>query len=222
VTGVTAIEHMNGPVLLGVICLLIFVEESGIPVPFAPGDLLLVVSGLAIRGGSIHPALGLAAVYLATIVGAMLGRELFDVVGARILRRLTGSTRLAGPLARAARLLERGGWPAVMVGRLTPGLRIHTTEVAGLLGLSRRTFLFGLAPAAGIYVGVFTGAGILFGRPAIAMIERLVDRLGLGVTLLMAVLVSAGVIWVGIRVLREPGTVGADVSPAERRETPHR
>ncbi|HXM55116.1 MAG TPA: VTT domain-containing protein [Candidatus Dormibacteraeota bacterium] len=202
----TTIAQMHGLALLAVICLLIFIEECGVPVPFAPGDLLLAVCGLAIRNGDIHPALGLAAVYLATLAGAMSGRELFESVGARLLRRLTGTTRLRGPLERAARLLERGGWPAVLVGRVTPGLRIHTNEVAGLLGLPRRTFLLGLAPGAALYVGVFTGAGWLFGRPVMAFLLHTVHRFGLGVTVALVVVGWVAVLWLGARLLRERET----------------
>jgi membrane protein DedA with SNARE-associated domain len=200
---VTEIEQLHGPVLLGIICLLIFIEECGVPLPFAPGDLLLAVCGLAIHNGSLHPVLGLAAVYLTTIGGAMAGREIFARVGAPLLRRLTGSTRLQGPLERAAALLNRGGSAAVLAGRITPGLRIHTNQVSGLLGLPRRTFLLGLAPGAGIYVAVFAGAGMLFGRQAMELLHHAVHKLGLGVTVALVVLLWVGVAWLGTRMLRE-------------------
>ena len=199
----TTIEHLHGPALLGVLCLVIFVEECGVPIPLAPGDLLLALCGLAIRAGSLNPVLAVAAVYLATIAGAMTGRELFAAAGAPLLRRLPGTTRLRGPLERAARLVERGGWAAVMLARLTPGLRIHTTEVAGLLALRRRTFLLGLAPAAAVYVGVFTCAGILFGRSAIGLLAHVMHRFGLGATLLTVVLLWAAMAWLAAHLLRE-------------------
>jgi membrane protein DedA with SNARE-associated domain len=198
----TAIQQVHGYTLLGVLCLVIFIEEVGVPIPLAPGDLLLAICGLAIRDGSLHPVAALAAVYLTTIAGAMAGRELFDVFGARLLRRLTGSTRLRGPLDRAAHLVRRGGWPAVLVARLTPGLRIHTTEVAGLLSLHRRTFLAGLAPAAAIYCGVFAGAGWLFGRPVLDLILHVTHRLGIGVTIAVVVVVWVGGVWLIARLLR--------------------
>jgi len=83
--------------------------------------------------------------------------------------------------------VRRGGWPAVFVARITPGLRITTTEVAGLLRLPRRTFLAGMAPGAAIYVAVFVSAGWLFGAPG----ERAAPFAapgGLGVTVLTVVL----------------------------------
>ena len=198
---------MHGPALLAVLCVVIFVEECGVPVPFAPGDLLLVACGLAIRSRGLDPLLAVPAVYLSTIAGAMAGRELFDVAGAGLLRRLTGSTRFSSGLDRAARLLRRGGWPAVLVARLTPGLRITTTEVAGLLRLPRSTFLAGLAPGAGVYVAVFVSAGWLFGRAAMSVLLHAAHRAGLAVTALTFVLLWVGAVWLGGRLLhrREPG-----------------
>lgn len=206
----TYLDQLHGPALLAALCLVIFVEECGVPVPFAPGDLLLAACGFAIRSRGLDPLIAVPAVYLSTIAGAMTGREVFDVAGARLLRRLTGSTRLGGGLDRAARILRRGGWPMVFVARVTPGLRITTTEVAGLLRLPRRTFLAGLAPGAGLYVAVFVAAGWLFGRAAIGVLLRSVHRLGLGVTVLLVVLLWVAGIWLGGRLLRrdEPGSEG--------------
>ena len=202
----TYVDQLHGPALLAALCLVIFVEECGVPIPFAPGDLLLAACGLAIRGGGLDPLIAVPAVYLSTIAGAMTGREVFDVAGARLLRRLTGSTRLAGGLDRAARLVRRGGWPAVLMARVTPGLRITTTQVAGLLRLPRRTFLAGMAPGAALYVIVFVAVGWLFGRAAIGLLVHAIHRLGVGVTVLTLVLGWALAMWLGGRLLhrREP------------------
>ena len=203
----TYVEQLHGPALLAALCLVIFVEECGVPVPFAPGDLLLAACGLAIRSRGLDPLIAVPAVYLTTIAGAMTGREVFDVAGARLLRRLTGSTWLGGGLDRAARLLRRGGWPAVLMARITPGLRITTTQVAGLLRLPRRTFLAGLAPGAALYVVVFVAAGWLFGRAAIGVLVHTVQRLGWGVTVVTLLLGWALAMWLGGRLLNggEPG-----------------
>jgi membrane-associated protein len=202
---VTYLQQLHGPLLLAALCLLIFIEECGVPVPFAPGDLLLAACGLAIRSRGLDPLLAVPAVYASTIAGAMTGREVFDVAGARLLRRLTGATRFGGGLDRAARLLRRGGWPAVFMARITPGLRITTTEVAGLLRLPRRTFLAGLAPGAGLYVAVFVAAGWLFGRAAIGVLLHTVHRVGLGVAVLALLVLWAAVVWLGGRLLHRAG-----------------
>jgi membrane-associated protein len=202
--------QLHGLALLGALCLVLFVEECGVPMPFAPGDLLLALAGLAIRDGRLHPLVAVAAIYVSSVAGALLGRELFALLGARLLRRLTRSGRLSGPLDRAARLLRRGGWPAVLMARLVPGLRVHTTEVAGLLGLPRWTFATGLVPAAGVYIGVFVGAGALLGRPAVTLLLHAVHKLGAGVVVVAVILLWVGGIWLAGRLLshRAPGSQG--------------
>lgn len=208
----TYLDQFHGPALLAVLCAVIFVEECGVPVPFAPGDLLLAACGLAIRNRGLDPLVAVPAVYLSTMAGAMTGREVFEVAGARLLRRFT---RLRGGLDRAGRLLRRGGWPAVFLSRITPGMRITTTEVAGVLGLPRRTFLAGLAPGAALYAAVFLAAGWLFGRNAMDVLLRTVHRLGLGVTLLLLLLLWATALWLGGRLLdrADPGSEGGAVQP---------
>jgi len=215
----TFVEHVQGLALVAVLCGLMFVEECGVPVPFAPGDLLLALCGLAVRRGGLNPVLTIAAVYLATVAGAMAGRELFEVAGARLLGALAGRASLRGPLDRAERLLARGGWAAVLGARLTPGLRITTTEVAGLLRLPRRTFLLGLAPAAAVYVGVFFGAGMVFGQAAVGLLLHVVHRLGFGVTAAAAVLVWAAGLWVASRLA---GGWESRQTPAEQTGVPRR
>jgi membrane-associated protein len=197
----TLLNGVHGPALLGVLCLLIFVEECGVPLPLAPGDLLLAACGLAIRRGGLNPVAAIVAVYVATLAGAATGRELFDAGGGWVVRRLSGRLGLSGPLDRAGRLLQRGGWPAVMVARLTPGMRVTTTQVAGILGLRRRTFLLGLAPGAAIYVGVFVGVGVVLGQPAVNLLQQVVAQLGLGTTVVLVVLLSIGAGWLAVRLL---------------------
>ena len=197
----TFVDQFHGPALLGALCLVIFVEECGVPMPFAPGDLLLAACGLAIRDGGLDPVVAVPAVYLSTIAGAMSGREVFDVAGARLLRRFAGTSRWRRGLDRAGRFVRRGGWPAIFAARITPGLRVTTTEVAGLLRVPRRTFLAGLAPGAAAYVAVFVAAGWLFGRDAIGLLLHVVHPVGLGVLVLVLALLWAAALWFGSRVL---------------------
>jgi hypothetical protein len=60
----------------------------------------------------------------------------------------------------------------VFIGRVTPGLRIHTTEVSGLVGMPRSKFLTGLAPAVAVYETVFLGLGAWLGPTARATIHH--------------------------------------------------
>src|SRR2546428_14052594 len=76
-----SISNLSGDLLIAVIAGLVFIEESGVPVPFAPGDLLLMIAGIAIASGTVEPVPMAAALLLATVIGAMIGRAIFAIVG---------------------------------------------------------------------------------------------------------------------------------------------
>jgi energy-coupling factor transport system substrate-specific component len=165
------VQGLEGLTLALVICGLLFLEEVGIPLPFAPGDLLLAIAGIAVAAGRV-PALMMVGLALGSIVGgALLGREIFALLGWPRVMRLADRLHARAPLERASQMLERNGWRAVFTARLIPGLRVHTTQVAGLNRMPRLEFLAGLAPAAAVYVGAFLGLGFAFGRPILAVIH---------------------------------------------------
>jgi membrane-associated protein len=173
---ITSISSLSGDVLIAVIAGLVFIEESGIPVPFAPGDLLLMIAGIAIASDTVDPVPMVTALLLATILGAMVGREVFAAVGRPALMKVAEALRFRPALERATRLLQRGGAPAVFIGRLIPGLRIHTTQVAGVSKMDRLTFAAGLIPSVFVYIAFFVGLGALVGQPAVRLFHRAEHR----------------------------------------------
>jgi len=171
VNPISWVQGLEGVTLAVVICGLLFLEEVGVPLPFAPGDLLLAIAGIAVAAGKV-PAPMMVGLTLASIVGgALLGREIFALLGWPRVMRLAERLHARAPLERASQMLERNGWRAVFTARLIPGLRVHTTQVAGLNRMPRLEFLAGLVPAAAVYVGAFFGLGFAFGRPILAVIH---------------------------------------------------
>ena len=174
---IASLQRLSGDLLVAAIATLLFIEESGVPLPFAPGDLLLVLGGLAIATGSVNALVLGLAVTLAIIGGAMLGREVFALVGRAALERAANALRFRPALDRVSAMVQRGGWRAVFAARLIPGLRIQTTQVAGVSGMPRREFLLGLVPAVVIYVAFFITVGRLAGQPAVHLFHRAEHRL---------------------------------------------
>jgi energy-coupling factor transport system substrate-specific component len=208
------IQGLEGPGLVIGICGLLFIEECGVPLPFAPGDLVLAIAGIAIAGGRVNALVMVAAVLAATTIGAAIGREIFALVGWDRLLKLADRLRARTPLERASGLLRRSGWRGVFTARLIPGLRIYTTQVAGVARMPRLTFYAGLVPATALYVAAFVGLGVAFGHPILqliraaehqALIVLLVVLVGIGLFLLarsrlrtaVAALEVAG--WTGLR-----------------------
>jgi energy-coupling factor transport system substrate-specific component len=180
------VQALQGPALVAVICGLMFIEEAGVPLPFAPGDLVLAIGGIAVAGGRVNPVLLVAAVAVTVTVGAIVGREVAALLGWERLMRIATPLGARGPLERAAGLLQRGGWRAVFTARLIPGLRIYTTQVAGVSRVPLRTFVAGLIPANAVYIAAFVGLGAGFGRPILALIQLAEHQLLIALLVLVA------------------------------------
>jgi len=197
---ITSIGSLSGDLLLVVIAGLVFVEETGIPIPFAPGDLLLIIAGVAIASDTVDAVPMVSALLLATILGAMVGREVFAAVGRPALLKAADALGFRPALNRTTDLLQRRGAPAVFIGRLIPGLRITTTQVAGVSKISRLTFAAGLIPSVVVYIAIFVGLGALLGQPAVRMFHRAEHRFFVvTVTVLAALAVILSVRWLARR-----------------------
>src|ERR1700680_3685265 len=117
---ITSTASLSGDLLIAVIAGLVFIEESGVPIPFAPGDILLIIAGIAIASDTVEPVPMVAALLTATVVGAMIGREVFAAVGRPALMKAADALGFRAAVERATRLLRSRGGAAVVIGRLIP------------------------------------------------------------------------------------------------------
>jgi membrane protein DedA with SNARE-associated domain len=172
------VQSLWGPLAVAVICLLIFVEEAGVPLPMFPGDGLLLVAGIMMSAGQISPWLFLPLAFAACVSGALICYLWSRHVGQERLERLADRLRLRGHLLRASERLRRTGAVGVVVGRVLPGSRVYTSLVAGVTGMPFTTFVRGLVPAAAIWVTVLAGLGIAVGVPAARYLHQAEDLFG--------------------------------------------
>ena len=49
----TFLEGLHGAVALILLASLLFAEEAGVPIPFAPGEVMLIIAGLLIQTGGL-------------------------------------------------------------------------------------------------------------------------------------------------------------------------
>ena len=183
---ITWVQGLNGTTLIVAICILMFIEETGVPLPFAPGDLVLAIGGIAVAGGRVNPVWLVGAVAVSITVGAIVGWAVAEWLGWDRLMRIAEPLRARGPLERASGLLQRGGWRGVFTARLIPGLRVYTTQVAGVSRVPLRTYVAGLLPANAVYITAFVGLGAAFGRPILALIQLAERQLLIALLILVA------------------------------------
>src|ERR1700730_11346312 len=197
------LQGIHGAVALGLLGGLLFAEEAGVPLPFAPGELTLLVAGLLIASGGLNPALFIPLALVACIAGSLVGYTWARVVGERALRALARRLRQQRNLERVPARMRSAGWLGIGLPRLIPGFRIYTTLVAGAVQVPRRTFIIAMVTSTVVWVGAFTALGVLVGVPVEHLLTQ-VQQLALQGIILIAMGVGC---YIAVR--RIPASSGA-------------
>ncbi|TMC50959.1 MAG: DedA family protein [Chloroflexi bacterium] len=191
----TFLAGFSGTVALLLLCFLLFSEEAGVPLPFAPGELVLIAAGLLIASGSLTWWLFVPLAWVACGGGAAIGYEWARALGAPGLEALAERLGAGRSLRRVEDRLRAAGPMGIAVSRLIPGLRIYTTLAAGAVRVDRRQFLLGALPAMAVWVVIFTVLGAVVGIPAEHFFTN-IEKLALRGALLIVAGVGA---WVAVR-----------------------
>jgi membrane protein DedA with SNARE-associated domain len=110
----------------------------------------------------------------ATVIGASLLYGLSSRIGRPLAYRYGRFLRLNPErLGRAEERIRSGGWRAIVLLRLVPGLRIATVVGCGVFGVPFRVFLPSLALGGFGYLLAFTLLGYVAGPEILAILGRL-------------------------------------------------
>jgi membrane protein DedA with SNARE-associated domain len=173
--------------------LFVLVEEAGTPVP-VPGDFVMVLVGARAAQGRVNLFVALLVMEAATVVGATFLYWISARAGRRVVYRLGRHIGLTPQrLDRAAEELNHRGAKAVIMGRLTPGLRMATPIICGVFRFPFRVYLPAMAAGALVYLTIYTLAGCFFGPYVLGLVERIELPLGL---ILSAALLAVLLYWV--------------------------
>jgi membrane-associated protein len=195
--------------VLAIICLLLYLEEAGLPLPIAPGEAVLLGAGLLIASGADPAWVVIPLAYASVLVGVFTAYWWAHLIGPERLEAIARRLHAAGPYERAAARLRAANLLQIAGSRLLPGLRVYTSLVAGAVGLERRRFLGGVLPASALWVLGFIGLGFFVGVP----VERLMSRFaayGLGVGFIVLV----ALIWLFVARRIPAAEVEASVPPS--------
>jgi membrane-associated protein len=176
------LQGLHGVVAIVLLCSLLFAEEAGVPLPFAPGEVTLLAAGLLIAAGGLDPLIFVPLAVASCIAGALVGYSWARLVGEHGLATVARRLRQTENLARVSNRIRSAGPRGIAVSRLIPGLRIYTTLVAGAAGVERRTFLLGIAPATAGWVVLFVVLGAVVGLPVehfLGAVEKLAVQGGI-------------------------------------------
>lgn len=175
---------------------LVLIEEAGIPLP-VPGDTLVMLSASRPHQDPLYPFLVIAISSVAVFIGSNIlyfitrrgGRPLLDKYGKYIHLNQRRVARIEG-------WFRQHGPPAIILGRLIPGLRIPTTVMAGLSNVPYSVYAPTDAVAAIVWSVVFYWAGALIYRQLdliAGVFSGIADLLSIWVILgLLAAILLAG------------------------------
>ncbi|HET9051183.1 MAG TPA: DedA family protein [Candidatus Dormibacteraeota bacterium] len=189
------IEGIHGTVAAVFIVALLFVDEMGVPLPFAPNEALLLVSGLLISTADLNPWLFCPLAYLALVGGMLTGYGWARALGTDRLRAIAERVHAERAFDRATLRLRRAAASQIFVTRLIPGIRTYATLVAGAAEVDARTFLTGAVPALAVWETIMVGLGAAVGLPAEHYLGEFQRLAVSGVVLIVAAVAS----WLAIR-----------------------
>ncbi len=161
-------QSLHAPAI-AIICMLLFLEEAGLPLPVAPGEAVLLGAGLLISAGTEPGWVVIPLAYLSVLAGVATAYWWAHRIGPPRVHSLAHRLHMGGPYDRATSRLRAANSMQIAGSRLLPGLRVYTSLVAGAVGLDRRRFAIGVLPASALWVAVFIGLGYFVG----ARVERL-------------------------------------------------
>lgn len=146
-----------GPVVVALLCLILFVESSIFPV--LPGDTLLFTAGLFMASGVLDTPLWLVCTLatISAIVGNALGYYIGRRVGPALFRRPDSRFFKQEYVDKTHAFLEKHGPKAVVMARFVPFVRTFITWIAGVGRMDARryftyTVLGGILWATGLIV----------------------------------------------------------------------
>lgn len=162
-------------VLFGVL----FAETGLVVTPFLPGDSLLLTAGVLAGDGSLDIVVLLAV----TLAGPILGDSVNYWIGRSIGQRLCdlGWLIKRDHVDRTAAFFEKHGGKTITIARFFPIVRTFAPFMAGVGRMDYGRFLVFSVGGTVVWVGLFVGAGYLFGQ-----IPWVQENLEIGVMFVLA------------------------------------
>ena len=177
------IHRLPGPLVYGLVTLLVFGEAALFIGFILPGETAVLVAGVVASQGHVNVGVVAALVVVAAITGDSVGYAVGHRYGESLMK-LPILKRRRGALDRALEGLRRRGPIYVFIGRFTAFLRAVMPGLAGMSRMNYRRFLFANA-LGGIIWGVsFTLLGYFAGT-ALTRIEKYASWVGLCVLIAM-------------------------------------
>jgi membrane-associated protein len=160
----TVLVENYGPLVYGIIALIIFCEVGLVVAPFLPGDSMLFIIGALCATGAMDLTIVLTLFPIAAVAGDNFNRYMGVHFGRKAFHGREGRFFNQRNLDRAQSFFEKYGNKAVTFCRFIPFFRTFIPFVAGMAGMRWKTFfLYSLLGGVG-WIVVCVLAGYYFGN----------------------------------------------------------
>jgi membrane-associated protein len=144
--------------------LLLYVEESGIPLP-VPGDVYVAYLGRQTGGDLNNVIAAWLGIILVVVAGSSNLYWISRRWGSRLVRSRVAAFVHLDPerVGAAEKWFARRGMLAIIFGRHVPGLRVPITVAAGISRVPYPIFVPSVAISTAVWAGVWLFLGVRFG-----------------------------------------------------------
>ena len=153
-----------GPWIYGLLFLVIFAETGLVVFPFLPGDSILFIAGtvVATAGLNVHVLVGLLIV--AAILGDSVNYAIGHYIGPRVYDKPDSRWFKQAHLRQTQAFYDKYGGVTIIIGRFIPIIRTFAPFLAGVAGMTYRSFLSYNVVGAVLWISLLVYAGFLFGN----------------------------------------------------------
>lgn len=152
--------------IYGILFLIIFVETGLVVMPFLPGDsLLFAVGALAAFTGELNPALLIALLFVAAVLGDTLNYHIGKYIGPKVFEK---NYRFINKeyLFKTQAFFEKHGGKTVIFARFLPFARTFAPFVAGAGTMNYKRFISYNVIGGFLWITSFVLLGYFFWQPA--------------------------------------------------------
>lgn len=150
--------------IYGILFLIIFVETGLVVMPFLPGDsLLFAVGALVAFTGELNPALLIALLFVAAVLGDTLNYHIGKYIGPKVFEK---NYRFINKdhLIATQKFFEKHGGKTIIFARFLPFIRTFAPFVAGAGSMNYKRFISYNVIGGFLWISSFVLLGYFFGN----------------------------------------------------------
>jgi membrane-associated protein len=163
-TALGSVVAVYGSWVYALLFIIIFCETGLVVTPFLPGDSLLFAAGAISALGSLNIVWLFILLCVAAIIGDTVNYNIGRILGAKVFSAENARFFKREYLEKAERFYEKHGKKTIIIARFIPIIRTFAPFVAGIGNMSYPQFIAHNIIGGITWVGLFLGAGYVFGN----------------------------------------------------------